>query len=94
MRTWIIGLIAVFWFGLAVAAPSKKMLLSVENITCHACSLTIEMALKKVPGVSGQQIDPKSATVIVTYDPAKTSVAAVSRAITNAGFPAKEKNKP
>lgn len=94
MRTWIIGLIAVFWFGLAVAAPPKKVRLSVENITCPACSLTIEMALKKVPGVSGQQIDPKSATVIVTYDPDKTSVAAVSRAITNAGFPAKEKSKP
>ncbi len=94
MRTLIIGLIAVFWFGLAVAAPPKKVVLAVENFTCPACSLTIAMALKKVPGVSGQHIDAKAATVTVTYDPAKTTVAAVSRAVTNAGFPAKEKIRP
>ena len=93
MRTLIIGLIAVFWFGLAIAAPPKKVVLVVENFTCPACSLTIAMALKKVPGVSGQHIDAKTATVTVTYDPAKTTVAAVSRAITDAGFPAKEKSK-
>jgi len=91
MRTWIMGLIAVLWFGLAVAAPPQKVVLGVENFTCPACNLTIEMALKKVPGVSGLRVDAKSATVTVTYDPAKTSVAVVSRAITNAGFPAKEK---
>lgn len=89
MRKLIIGFITILWFGLAVAAAPKKVVLDVENMTCAACGLTIEKALKKVPGVTGQQIDGKAATVTVTYDRARSSVAVVARAITNAGFPAK-----
>ena len=89
MRKSIVGIIATLWLGLSLAAVPKKVMLDVENMTCAACSITIEHALKKVPGVTGQRIDAKSATVMVTYNPAVTSIAIVSRAITNAGFPAK-----
>lgn len=89
MRNSIVAIIATLWLGMSLAAVPKQVVLDVENMTCAACSITIEQALKKVPGVTGQRIDAKSSTVVVTYDPARTSIAIVSRAVTNAGFPAK-----
>lgn len=87
--TSLIGLTAALWLGLATAATPKKVVLDVKNMTCSACSITIEKALDKVPGVTGKQIDAKAATVTVTFDPERVTVPAVARAITDAGFPAK-----
>jgi mercuric transport protein len=88
MRQWIVGLL-VLWTGMALAATPKKAILDVANMTCPACSITIEMAVGKVPGVSRAQIDTKAATVTVDFDAERTNVPAIARAITDAGFPAK-----
>ena len=89
MRKWIFGLAAVMWAGTALSATPKKVVLDVENMTCPACSITIEKALERVPGVTYKRIDAKAATVTVTFDPDRTSIPVVARAITDAGFPAK-----
>jgi copper chaperone CopZ len=39
--------------------------------------------------VQSKHVDADAATVTVVFDPSRTSVTAVSRAITDAGFPAK-----
>jgi periplasmic mercuric ion binding protein len=88
MRKWLIGLMAV-WTGIALAATPKKAVLDVENMTCPACSITIGKALDKVPGVTATQVDTGTATVTVTFDAERTTVSAVARAVTEAGFPAK-----
>ena len=88
-KTWLIGLTAALWLGLAIAATPKKVVLDVENMTCPACSITIEKALDKVPGVTGKQVDTEAATVTVTFDPKRVTAPAVARAISDAGFPAK-----
>lgn len=93
MRNGIIGLIAVLWVGLVLAAAPNTVVLDVQNVTCPACSLTIEKALEKVPGVTGQRVDTQAATVTVTFDPARTSASAVAKAVTDAGFPAKARTK-
>ncbi|OGT57198.1 MAG: heavy metal transporter [Gammaproteobacteria bacterium RIFCSPHIGHO2_12_FULL_63_22] len=84
-----VGLMLSLWVGVAAAAAPKQVVLDVENMTCAACSITIGKALDKVPGVTGKQVDADAATVTVTFDPAQTSVTAVARAVTEAGFPAK-----
>ncbi len=89
MRKWIFGLAAVMWAGTALSATPKKVVLDVENMTCPACSITIEKALDRVPGVTFKRVDAKAATVTVTFDPDRTSTPVVTRAITDAGFPAK-----
>lgn len=89
MRKAILGLMALLWVGLALAAVPKTVTLDVQNVTCPACRLTIEKALDKVPGVSRQEVDTEAATVKVTFDPTRTSESAVAKAITDAGFPAK-----
>ena len=89
MRKWIFGLTAVMWTATALSATPKKVVLDTENITCPACSITIGKALEKVPGITDKRVDAKAATVTVTFDPDRTSIPVVARAITDAGFPAK-----
>lgn len=91
MRNWVLGLAIALWAGIAVAAMPQTVVLEVKNMTCPACSITIEKALEKVPGVSGQRIDTEAGTVMVTFDAERTSVPKVADAISNAGFPAKAK---
>ena len=90
MRT-MVGLLLAVWFGIASAATPEQAVLRVENVTCPACSITIEKALAKVPGTSKPHIDTRTATVTVTFDSDLTSLTAIAKAITDAGFPAKVK---
>lgn len=89
MRKLVISLTAMLWCGSALAATPRQVVLDVQNMTCPTCSITIEKALDKVPGVSGEQIDVEAATVVVTFDAERTGIPTVVRAITEAGFPAK-----
>ena len=66
MRQWIVGLM-ILWTGMALAATPKKAVLDVENMTCPACSITIEKALDKVPGVSKARVDAKAATRVCRF---------------------------
>ena len=66
MRQWIIGLM-ILWTGMAWAATPKKAVLDVENMTCPACSITIEKALDTVPGVKAKRVDTQAATVTVAF---------------------------
>lgn len=89
MRMWALALMGLLWVGTAIAAPPDTVVLDAANMTCPACSITIEKALGKVPGVTDTQVDTEAATVSVTFDSERTSVSVIARAITEAGFPAK-----
>lgn len=88
MRKTLFGLLTMLGMGLAHAAPPKQVVLDVKNMTCPACSITIEKALDHVAGVTRTTVDTKAGTVTVNLDPERTTVPAVALAITNAGFPA------
>ena len=88
MRQWIVCLM-ILWTGMSLAATPRKVILDVENMTCPACSITIQKALDKVPGVAKAQVDSSASTVTVDFDAERTNVPAIARAITDAGFPAK-----
>ena len=89
----ILGMVMLTWVGVALAATPKQVVLNVKNMTCPACSITIEKALDQVPGVTGKQVSTKAGTVVVTFDAERTSLPVVTRAITDAGFPASVKAK-
>lgn len=89
MHKWILALIVLACSGTTGAATPATVVLDAANMTCPACSITIEKALEKVPGVADSRVDTKAATVMVTFDSERTSVPAIERAITEAGFPAK-----
>lgn len=89
-------LLALFALSTLIAAPAwaamKTVTLSVPGMTCAACPFTVKAALSKVEGVSKIDVifDKREATV--TFDDAKTSVQALMKATSNAGYPSTFKN--
>jgi len=71
----------------AAAGATQTVTLEVKNMSCAACPITVKKALMRVPGVESAKVDFEGATAVVTFDPDKTSVEALTKATTNAGFP-------
>ena len=57
-------------------------------MTCAACPITVKKALTKVDGVSKAVVNYDQRQATVTYDDARTSVEALTKATANAGYPA------
>ncbi|TAM07449.1 MAG: mercuric transport protein periplasmic component, partial [Rhodanobacter sp.] len=53
------------------------------------CPVTVTTALKRVQGVQGVQVDFPKRLATVRYDDAKTNLAALEKATTDAGYPSK-----
>lgn len=65
----------------------QTVTLSVPGMTCSACPLTVKVALSKTPGVEKAEVSYEKRQARVVFDDAKTSVTALTRATTNAGYP-------
>jgi len=80
-------------FGLSLLASSaalageKTVTLTVENMYCSACPITVKSSLEAVPGVDKVVVSYEEKTAVVTFDGAKTAVPALISATTNAGYP-------
>ncbi len=68
-----------------VAGP-KRTELPVFGLTCAKCVQAVEKALRGVPGVKRATVNLANARAFVDYDPAKTGVLALERAIRDAGY--------
>lgn len=76
----------------ALAGAPQTVVLDVQKMTCALCSVTVQKALEKVPGVAEAKIDYDHKTATVRFDPERASPAALVKATTNAGFPATPRN--
>ncbi len=74
-------------------AASKTVTLAVPGMYCALCPITVKKALTKVTGVTEVNVDLDKKQAVVTYDDAKTDVAALTKATTNAGYPSTVKTK-
>ena len=80
--------------GAAVPVQSKKqnssqsVTLELQNMTCVMCKFTIKKALQGVEGLEEANVDYDTKTAKVTFNPQKTSVDALIKATTDAGYPA------
>lgn len=72
-------------------AASKTVTLSVSGMTCSACPIMVKKALTKVEGVQTAEVNYEKKEAVVTYDEAKTSVEALAKAATDAGYPSEVK---
>ena len=70
-------------------AEVKTVTLSVPGMTCDLCPITIKKAISKVPGVINVEASYEKLQAVVTYDDAKATVEALTRATANAGYPSK-----
>lgn len=75
----------------ALAVPSfagtKTVVLDVPTMYCEICPITVKKAISKVPGVSGVEVSYEKKEAIVTFDDAKATVEALTKATANAGYP-------
>ena len=68
-------------------AATKTVVLSVSKMTCAACPITVKKALNKVAGVEKVEISFEKREAIVTFDDAKTTPEALTKATKDAGYP-------
>lgn len=68
-------------------AATKTVTLTVPGMTCAACPITVKTALAKVDGVEKTEVSFEKREAVVSYDDAKTTVAALTKATAGAGYP-------
>jgi mercuric ion binding protein len=68
-------------------AATETVTLSVPDMYCSACPLTVKAALTRVEGVTKVEASLEKKEAVVTFDDAKTSIAALTKATANAGYP-------
>ncbi len=64
----------------------KKVVLKNLGMSCPFCKAAVTAKLKQLPGVIAYDVDVKSDSATVLYDPAKVDIEKLKRAITEAGF--------
>lgn len=85
-RTLLLAAVFAVLSFAAWSAP-RTVVLSVPDMTCSACPLTVRAALSKIAGVSDVQASYETKEAVVTFDDSKTTVEALSEATANAGYP-------
>lgn len=93
MRTLLSVAAALILLASPAWAAPKTVTLAIPGMTCSACPITVKKALTKVTGVSKVDVDLDKLQAVVTFDDAKTTVAALTKATADAGYPSTEKKK-
>ena len=78
---------ALFMLVAVAHMAPKTITLSVPGMTCATCPITITKALTMVKGVTRVDVSYEKLEAVVTYDDAKTTVEALMKATTDAGYP-------
>ena len=73
-------------------AATQTVTLSVSNMDCVACPITVKKALSRVAGVNGVNVSFEKKEATVTFDDTKTTVKALTEATADAGFPSTAKD--
>jgi len=69
------------------STATRQVTLSVQNMTCAACTVTVKKSLTHLDGVKDAKVTANPPRAVVTYDPTRVSVERMVDATTNAGFP-------
>lgn len=72
----------------AMAKSEKQTVLFAVNLHCDGCVTKVEKNIAFEKGVKDLQCDIKQKTVLVTFDPTKTSVETLQKAFEKIGKPA------
>ncbi len=70
-------------------ATVETVALKVDGMWCPSCGYFVHQALTRTAGVLDAKVSGRKGTALVTYDPSKTSVAALIAATTNYGYPSR-----
>ena len=87
MRTASLAVLLLGLAQMASAQESKSATLYVEKIFCSACAVTVNKALRGVPGVTNVSVDVDKKEVTVRFDPTKANATDLTAATAKRGFP-------
>lgn len=73
--------------GAPAWAATRTVTLSVSGMACAACPLTVKKALSRIDGVEKAEVSFEKREAVVTYDDARTTPEALTRATGDAGYP-------
>jgi periplasmic mercuric ion binding protein len=93
MRNTLVALLVTLPVA-ALAGKPQTVVLDVQKMTCSLCSVTVQKAMQKVPGVGDTKIDYDKKTATVKFDPEKVTPAVLMKATTEAGFPSRPHRAP
>jgi copper chaperone CopZ len=68
------------------AVAQKTVTLEIDGMTCTGCENTIQEAVTKIPGIISVKASHLDSTAVVSFDPDKTSIAAIGDAVNEAGY--------
>jgi periplasmic mercuric ion binding protein len=74
-----------------VWSATTTVTLSVPDMNCAACPITVKKALTKVGGVTKVEVSLGKREAVVTFDDSKAAVGQLTRATTEAGYPSTAK---
>ena len=73
----------------ATLAGEASVTLAVDGMTCVACPYIVKQALAGVSGVRTVAVSFPEKKAVVTYDDGKPSIAVLTAATTDVGFPSR-----
>lgn len=75
-------------------SATARTVLSVENMTCASCEVTVNRSLTSLPGVAQAEVSLAEKRAVVSYDPQQVSVQQLIDATTRAGYPSAPAGSP
>ncbi|QKK04114.1 MAG: hypothetical protein HND55_13495 [Pseudomonadota bacterium] len=75
------------------ATERREVVLSVPDMTCPTCPITVRRSLRGVDGVYEAEVDFETKQARAVFDPARTDVDMLIAAVENSGFSATLKSK-
>ena len=91
LRLGITGVLALF--ALPAMAEERTITLAVENMFCAACPHIVSRSLGDVAGVIEVEVSDADKTATVVFDDARTGIAELITATTDAGYPSAERSR-
>ncbi len=86
VAVWFLSLSAVLLPQASVAAE-VTVTLSVPDMNCPACPITVRKSLERVDGVIKAESFAETKTAVVTFDDEQTDVPSLIEATTDYGYP-------
>ena len=73
-------------------AGERTVNLQLENFSCPSCAFIVKRTLMEIPGVAACEVSYRERLARITFDDEKTSVAALTAATSELGFPSSPVN--
>lgn len=93
ISTFATPFIGLMLFSSSTWAAVKTVTLSVPDMYCAVCPITVKKALQKVPGVTKVNVSYEKKEAVVRYDDTKATIEKLKDATFEAGYPSHVKGR-